>query len=339
MMESSVKDTSCAVKPVNMIKAILVKYNSLLIFVVLIIISSIISPYFLTRRNVFSVLLQQIPYLLVSLGVMLTIMTGGIDLSTGSVAGASGVLTAIVATTYGKENSEWLYAAIGCVLLFGCAIGLINGLLIAKVRMPPFIVTLAMLSVGQGIAFMMTNGAQIPLTDNFAAAKPLTWFAAFRLSLGVPLAVIVVAIIIAVFWFIMRYTAFGRLILAVGSNEAAVRLAGINVAKYKTLAYTISGGLASLAGVFIAGRTALGAPIIARDNDYALTAVAACVIGGVLLEGGKGTVMFTVIGVFILALITNIMNLLGIAAYPQLVAKGIITILAVYLSKLGENGI
>ena len=336
-MNSAEKNARVAGKPTQIIKDIIINYNAPLIFLLLVIISSIISEYFLTVRNIFNVLLQQTPYLLVSMGVMLTIMTAGIDLSVGSIVGASGVLSAIVITAFGQDNVAWLYAAIGCTLLFGCLIGLINGLLVSKMRMAPFIVTLAMMSIGQGIAFMMTNGAQIQLTNNFVAARPLTWFASVRVFLGVPLAVYCIAAIILIFWFIMRYTSFGRFVLAVGSNEAAAHLAGINVAMYKTLVYTISGGLASLAGVFIAGRTALGAPAIARDNDYALTAVAACVIGGVLLEGGKGTVGFTVIGVLILALITNIMNLLGIAAYPQLVAKGSIIILAIFLSKLGQK--
>jgi ribose transport system permease protein len=204
-------------------------------------------------------------------------------------------------------------------------------------RVAPFIVTLAMMSIAQGIAFMLTNGAQVQLTSAYAAAKPLSWFAITRVGFGIPITVIFVAVVVIIFWFIMRYTPFGRYVLAVGSNESATHLAGINVVRSKTLVYTISGGLASLGGVFIAGRTALGAPAIARDNDYALTAVAACVIGGVALEGGKGTVGFTIIGGLILATITNIMNLLGVAAYPQLVAKGIIIIIAIALSKLGQS--
>ncbi len=135
----------------------------------------------------------------------------------------------------------------------------------------------------------------------------------------------------------MRYTPFGRLVLAVGSNEAAVRLAGMNVTKYKFIVYVISGGLAAAAGVFITGRTALGTPLDAIQSDFALTTVAACVIGGVSLEGGKGTVAFTVVGVLILALITNIMNLAGLASYPQYVVKGAIIILAIFLSKLGQK--
>ena len=321
----------------QLVKNILIKYNAPLIFLILVITSSIISPHFLTVRNIFNVLLQQVPYLLISMGVMLTIMTAGIDLSVAAIAGSGGVISAIIITNFGQTSVGWLFVAIICAAVLGCAIGAINGMLISKMRMAPFIVTLAMMSAGQGLAFLMTGGSQIQLKSDIAAANALTWFAAVRDPIGVPLAVYFVALVIIIFWFIMRFTSFGRLVLAVGSNEAAVRLAGINVVKYKALVYTISGGLASLAGVFIAGRTALGAPSISRENDYALTAVAACVIGGVALDGGKGTVAFTVIGVLILALITNIMNLLSIAPYPQLIVKGAIIVLAIFLSRLGQE--
>jgi ribose transport system permease protein len=202
--------------------------------------------------------------------------------------------------------------------------------------MPAFITTLAMMSAGQGLAFLMTGGAQMQLKNDNPASGPLIWFASARDALGVPIAVYVIAVIILIFWFIMRYTSFGRLVLAIGSNEAAVRLAGLNVARYKIVVYTISGGLAALAGVFVAGRTALGAPSVSQ-GDYALTTVAACVIGGVTLEGGKGTVLFTVIGVLILALITNIMNLINVPTYWQWIAKGVIIVLAILLSRLGQG--
>ena len=317
-------------------KTIIIKYNSPLILILLIVASSIISQHFLTARNIFNVLLQQVPYLLISMGVMLTIMTAGIDLSVAAIAGCGGVLAAIIITNFGQTSIVWLFVAVVCSAALGCALGSINGLLISKLRMAPFIITLAMMSAGQGLAFIMTGGAQIQLKSDVAAGRALTWFAAARVWLGVPIAVYFVAVVVIVFWFIMRFTSFGRLVLAVGSNEAAVRLAGIGVVKYKMMVYTISGGLAALAGVFIAGRTALGAPAISRD-DYALTAVAACVIGGVALDGGKGTVPFTVIGVLILALITNIMNLAGVASYPQLIAKGVIIVLAISLSRLGQS--
>lgn len=335
-METSVKEKSASLKTQLSVKDILIKYNAIVILLILIIVSALISPFFLTWRNITNVLLQQVPYLLISMGVMLTIMTAGIDLSVAAVAGCGNVMVAIIVTTWGKNSMGMLFVGIVIALALGAAIGILNGLLIGKLRMAPFIVTLAMMSAGQGLAYMMTGGAQIQLKDEYLAARALNWFAATRDPLGVPIAVYLAVVVVVIFWFVMRYTPFGRLVLAVGSNEAAVRLAGISVTKYKMLVYVISGGLAALAGIFAAGRTALGAPSFST-SDYALTTVAACVIGGVALEGGKGTVSFTIVGVLILALITNIMNLLSVASYPQLIIKGAIIILAIFLSKLGQK--
>jgi len=317
-------------------QSIIIKYNAPLFLLLLVIISYFMSPVFLTFRNIFNILVQQVPYFLISLGVMLSIMTAGIDLSVAAIAGCGNVLVSIIIYNLGQTSIIWLFIGTVCALVMGCIIGLINGLLIGKLRMAAFITTLAMMSAGQGLAFLMTNGAQIQLKSEYASCGALTWFASARDPLGVPIAVYMAALFILVFWFIMRFTSFGRLVLAVGSNEHAVRLAGINVAKYKILVYVISGGLAALAGVFVAGRTALGMPAISQ-SDYALTTVAACVIGGVALEGGKGKVLFTVVGVLILALITNIMNLIGVATYLQWIAKGVIIVLAILLSRLGQK--
>jgi ribose transport system permease protein len=317
---------------------ILIKYNAPLILLVLIIASSIVSPVFLSWRNITTVLLQQVPYLIISMGVMLTIMTAGIDLSVAAVAGCANVFVAILVTRWGLSSVGMLFVAIALTLVMGCVFGALNGLFIGKMHMAPFIISLAMMSVAQGVTYIVSGGAQFRMEDKFPGAVALNWFAAYRDPvIGMPIAVYLVIIIILVFWFIMRFTPFGRLVLAVGSNEAAVRLAGINVTKYKFIVYVISGGLAAAGGVFITGRTALGTPLNSIQSDFALTTVAACVIGGVALEGGKGTVAFTVVGVLILALITNIMNLAGLASYPQYVVKGAVIILAIFLSKLGTK--
>lgn len=331
------KTTSAKTRQLS-VRNILIKYNAPLILLLLIVVSSIISPVFLSWRNITTVLLQQVPYLIISMGVMLTIMTAGIDLSVAAVAGCCNVFVAILITQWGLDSVGMLFVAIALTLLMGCAFGALNGLLIGNLRMAPFIITLAMMSVAQGVTYIISGGAQFRMKDEFPAAAALNWFAAHRDPvIGMPIAVYLIIIIILVFWFVMRYTPFGRLVLAVGSNEAAVRLAGMNVTKYKFIVYVLSGGLAAAAGVFITGRTALGTPLNAIQSDFALTTVAACVIGGVSLEGGKGTVAFTVVGVLILALITNIMNLAGLASYPQYVVKGAIIILAIFLSKLGQK--
>jgi len=319
-------------------KHILINYNALLFLVVFIIISALMSPHFLTHRNIFNILIQNVHIFLISMGVMLTIMSRGIDLSVAAIAGSAKVLAAIIITTqYGRDNAWFLAAGVLGAVALGCAFGFVNGFLIGKVNMPPFITTLAMMSAGRGIAYMMTGGGQVMLISAHSASNTLTNFAMARDPVfNIQIAVYCTVAILVIFWFIMRYTSFGRIVLAIGSNESAVRLAGINATKYKIIIYTISGGLAALAGVFLAGRQALGTPAVS-DADYALTAVAACVIGGVSLEGGKGTVQFTVVGVLIFALITNIMNLAGFPSFPQMVVQGAIIILAIALSRVGQK--
>jgi ribose transport system permease protein len=241
---------------------ILIKYNAPLILLFLIIVSSIVSSKFLSWRNITTVLLQQVPYLIISMGVMLTIMTAGIDLSVAAVAGCANVFIAMLITQWGFSSVGMLFAAIALTLVMGCVFGALNGLFIGKMRMAPFIISLAMMSVAQGVTYIISGGAQFRMKDEFPAAAALNWFAAYRDPvLGIPIGIYLVIIIILVFWFVMRFTPFGRLVLAVGSNEAAVRLAGINVTKYKFIVYVISGGLAAAAGVFNTGRTALGTPL------------------------------------------------------------------------------
>ena len=179
-MENSVNEKMTPAKTRMSFTEILIKYNAIIILLALIVISSLISPYFLTMRNIYNVLLQQVPYILISLGVMLTIMTAGIDLSVAAIAGCGNVMVAIIITSWGKDNVGMLFVGIALSVALGCVIGLINGLLIGKLRMAPFIVTLAMMSAGEGLAYMMTGGAQIQLKSEIAAANALNWFASYR---------------------------------------------------------------------------------------------------------------------------------------------------------------
>lgn len=316
----------------------LLNYNALVILILLIITSSIISPHFFSKQNIFNVLRQQVPYALIAIGMMLTIVTGGIDLSASAICGCGSVMVSLVIMKWGISGGANLVVAILMALLLGCVLGAINGMLIGFLKMPPFIVTLAMMTAGQGIAYMLTGGAQIQLQpDKVAAADALTWFGQARDPIiGMPAPVYLAIVVALIFYFIMKFTPFGRTILAVGSNEAAVKLAGLNVTKYKIIVYTLCGGLAAMAGIVISARTALGAPVTS-SGDFALNCVAACCIGGVALEGGKGTIPYTMIGVLILALITNIMNLLSIPAYPQKVIQGFIIVFAIFLRKIGDR--
>jgi len=313
-----------------------IKYNIYIMLVALIVVSAWLSDAFLTQRNMYNLMRQLVPLCLVSIGMLLVILTGGIDLAVGSVA-AVGAMTVAMALPYAPGGGG--IGLILCIILAvaaGAALGAVTGFLIAFFRMAPFIASLAMMTMARGFAFMMSNGQPVRFPRELEAANILKQFGSKGLPiLGVPWPVVMIAIVIIGFIILMRRTKFGRLIIATGSNEVAVRLAGLSVARYKFAAYAIAGALAGLAGVVATSRTAVGTANIGMGLE--LDAIAACVIGGALLSGGKGTVINTVIGVFILGLIGNIMNLLSVPAYPQQIIKGVIIILAVLLQSAGTK--
>ncbi len=319
-------------------KTFFVNNNAILIFVLLVIVASCMSSNFLSSRNVMNILRQQAPYALIGIGAMLTIMTGGIDLSIGSTLGVGSVVIALVLTKWNITSIGGLFLAILLTALVGAVIGLLNGILVAYFKMAAFIATLAVMTIGQGIAYISTNGQPVRLmVDDSAAAQALVEFSKMKDPvLGIPAAVYVALLVILIFCFIIKKTAYGRLLIASGSNEVAVRLSGINVNRYKASAYIICGALSATAGIFVTSRAASATPST-TGGGYELDAIAAVVIGGANLEGGKASVVNTIIGILIMAVIGNIMNLMSIAAYPQKVVKGIIIIVAVLLKSLGNK--
>jgi ribose transport system permease protein len=318
-------------------KSILLKYNTILIFIVLIILSSILSDAFLSRQNIYNVLRQQSPHILVSIGLLLVILTGGIDLSVGSTAAIGSIMIAITIMFWDMVSVGGFILGILITMAVGFLIGSLNGVLISHLKMAPFIATLATMTMGRGMAYILTGGKPIRLSNDRLASVALTSFGEHSEPLfGIPLPVILAAIVTVIFFILMKYTAFGRYIIATGSNESAVRLAGINVNKYKFLAYAIAGTLSSLAGMIVTARAAIATPV--AGQGFEMDAIAACVIGGASLSGGKGTVLNTLIGTLIIALISNIMNLLSIAAYPQQVIKGAIIIAAVLMRGVSDRG-
>jgi inositol transport system permease protein len=203
----------------------------------------------------------------------------------------------------------------------GAFIGLINGTIIAKGRVAPFIVTMGMMTIARGAALLISDGGQLPyLTDNFKAIGKGSVF-------GIPyLAIIMVAVALIVA-FVLHRTCFGRHVYAIGGNEASAHVSGIHVARTKILVYVIAGACASLAGLLLASRTAVGSP--QSGNGYELDAIASCVIGGVSLTGGVGSAFGSVLGVLFIAVMGNGMDMLGLNPYYQQITKGIIIILAV----------
>jgi ribose transport system permease protein len=313
-----------------------VRYNALIMLVILFVASSLMSSAFLSQGNLFNLLRQLTPMLLVSIGMLLVINTGGIDLSVGSIAAAGGLLVAIALPLMPSAGAWGLVAAVGISVLLGAVFGAISGALVTWFGLAPFIVTLALMTVVRGITFMMSNGQPIQLGYELDSADILNAFGSGGVpGINLPWPVLLGIVVILVFYFLMTRTTFGRMIIATGSNETAVRLAGISEKKYKFLVYVISGALSALAGVVYTSRTGVGTPVTGVGLE--LDAIAACVIGGALLSGGKGTIVNTVIGVLVLGLIGNVMNLLSVPVYPQQIIKGSIIIFAVLLQRVGNR--
>lgn len=305
------------------IKHFLLDNNTYIIFLALFLICCIISDKFFSYLNLRNILLQQAGPILVSVGMLMVILTGGIDLSVGSVMAVGSSMTAVLMTRMGVP---WI-AAIGFSLAAGIALGTFTGILVAYLKFQGFVASLAIMTIARGIAYTITNATPINLengTLNLLTAK----------EYGYPI-ILIMIVIIVIFVVIEKCTAYGRLVIACGSNVEAVKLSGIRTRRYLLSVYMISAALSTLAGVFVAARSNVGNSTIGEGQE--LDAIAACVIGGASLAGGKGSVTKTVIGALTLALIGNIMNLLAVPAYPQRIIKGCIIIAAVLLQVLTDK--
>jgi len=312
------------------------QHNALVMLLVLVVAASFLSADFFTWQNLGNLLRQLTPLMLVSIGMLIVILTAGIDLSVASVAAVGGIVVAMSLNLLPFAGAGGLLLALVIAVAAGVLMGLVTGTFVAYLRMAPFIATLAMMTMARGLAFILSNGQPQRLADDQSAAALLREFG--RQSdqlLGVPWPVWLALLVVVGFALILRYNAFGRLVVASGSNETAVRLAGIAVERYKLAAYAICGGLSALAGVVITSRSGVATPSAGLALE--LDAIAACVIGGALLSGGKGSLFYTVVGVLVLGLIGNIMNLLSVPAYPQQMIKGAIIVVAVLLQGIGRR--
>lgn len=300
----------------------LLKYNTIFIFVILVIASAMLSDVFFTAVNLSNLLKQVTGIGIISIGMLIVILTGGIDLSVGSLVALLAVAFALLVNIFA------LPLAIAMTMVLGFALGSVSGYLVAYQKMAPFIATLAMMTIARGLAFIYAKGS--PVTFQTYGGKYMSDFANESL-LGIPKVALIFFIIVGLAVAMLRYNVFGRIIIAIGSNEEATRLSGIKVKKYKFLVYAISGALASIAAILVASRTNLGSPNM--GVAWELDAIAAVVIGGASLTGGRGTAVNTLMGVLILGLIGNILNLLNVPSYPQQVIKGGIIIFAVLLQR------
>lgn len=301
------------------------KYNIYFIFLLMMIIAASISDVFFTEKNLFNLLRQAAGLGIVSMGMLIVILTGGIDLSVGSIAALCCVLEAHFLSNMGLS----LLTSVLLSLLIGLVCGLISGILVARYRLAPFIATLAMMTIARGMAYILSDGSPIMVTD-----EGLMAFGSGYL-MGIPYPVYLMLIIVIIITLVLNFTSFGRLITAIGSNEAAVRLAGIRVTIYKVMVYGISGVFCAMAGIISVSRTGVGSPLIGQGME--LDAIASVVIGGASLSGGRGKALNTFFGVLILGMISNILNLMNVPGYPQQVVKGLIIVGAVMIQGLDEK--
>ncbi len=282
---------------------------------------ALLSPDFLTTRNLMNVGAQAAVVAVLAFGVTFVIVSAGIDLSVGSVAALSAMVLAWTATSQGLP--VWL--AVLCALVTGLACGLVNGVLVAHGRLPSFIATLAMLSVARGLGLVISQGSPIAFPDPLA-------FLGRNLGDWLPVPVLVMLAMAAVAAVVLNLTYSGRAMYAIGGNEEAARLSGIRVSRQKLVVYGLSGVFAAVAGIVLASRLVSAQPQAAFG--YELDAIAACVIGGASLSGGVGRASGTLIGALILAVLRNGLNLLNVSAFWQQVAIGAVIALAALLDTL-----
>ena len=289
----------------------------LLILILMWLLLSLLSPYFFTASNLWEITLQTAVIGIIAAGQTLVILSGGIDLSVGSVFACAGIAGGLVFQATGN-----LWLTLAATLLTGAALGSLNGLFISQLRVPPFIATLGMLGMARGLALILSRG--IPI---FGLSTEYLWIGQGKLFDLVPIPTLILLGVFALVYFIARYTRFGRFTYATGSNAEAAKLSGINLGRVILGTFALSGLLCGVAAVIEAARLATIQP--AGGNGYELLAIGAVVIGGTSLFGGEGNVIATLIGALIETTIRNGLNLLGVNAFWQYVVNGAVIIAAV----------
>ncbi len=299
---------------------LMTQYRTFVVLVLILIVASFLSSEFLSVTNLLNVIRQVAITAILAAGMTFVILTGGIDLSVGSILAISGGLSAgVLAST----DSVLLAVLVGIGI--GAICGMANGLFITKGEIPPFIVTLAIMTLLRGCILVYTNGS--PITIRSDGYK----FIGKGYVMGIPFPIIILAIVYIVAHIILKYTRFGRSVYALGGNREATRYSGINIVKTEWLVYTISGILAGLTGVILTSRLGSAQPTAGTGAE--LDAIAAVILGGTSLSGGQGFVLPTVIGALILGILDNILVLMNVNSFAANIVKGIVILIAVLADK------
>lgn len=298
----------------------LIEQKSLIALLFLVVVVSFLNLNFFTVDNLLNILRQTSVNAIIAVGMTLVILTAGIDLSVGSVLALCG---AFAATLVAMEVP--VLVAVPTALLAGAALGAISGIIIAKGKVQAFIATLVTMTLLRGVTMVYTDGR--PISTGFTdTADTFAWFGT-GYALGIPVPVWLMVVVFAGAWYLLNHTRFGRYVYAVGGNESATRLSGINVDRVKIGVYAICGLLAALAGIIVTSRLSSAQPT--AGMGYELDAIAAVVLGGTSLMGGKGRIMGTLIGALIIGFLNNALNLLDVSSYYQMIAKAVVILLAV----------
>lgn len=309
-------------KKINIVR-ILGNYGMYIAFAILIIALAAASPAFLTYTNIINILRQISVIGIMAIGMTFVIATGGIDLSVGAIL----ALVGVISTSMVAEGSDTpLVVAVLAGLGVGLLCGIFSGIFIAKLGVPEFIATLATMTIARGLCYVYTDG------------RPITGFRNdYKVigggSVGVaPIPVLIFLVVIVIGIILLNFSKFGRQVLAVGGNEKAAIVSGINAARIKFICYALSGVASAIAGIVLSSRTQTGQPAAGDGNE--LDAITAVVIGGASLSGGSGSIIGTVVGMLIIGVMTNGLDLLNVSSYYQQVIKGIIILIAVLSDRL-----
>ena len=286
---------------------------------------SLLSPYFLTMDNLLAIGLQMAVVAIMALGQMMVIISSGIDLSVGSVMALSGV-----GTTMLMAQGMPIFPAVVAGLAVGALCGLLTGALVGWGYVPPFIVTLGMMGIARGAALLLTGGVPV-----FGLSAQFGFWGGGRIYGVLPVPVLFTVVLAVLAHFLLTMTAFGRHVFAIGSNMTAAKLSGIDVNRTLLLVYLINGILCGFAGIILASRLSTGQPT--AGTGYELDVIAACVIGGASLSGGKGSILGAIIGALIMGILRNGCNLLDISEFWQKIAIGVIIVMAVFIDQYRKH--
>jgi erythritol transport system permease protein len=311
---------------------LLLKLRAVVVLLLLLVLFSVLTPSFLTANNL-SILSKHVAIsALLAVGMTFVVLAGGIDLSVGSVAGLAGMVAGGLLTVGIAGHTVGLWVAIAAALAVGCVVGWLNGVLVTKLRVAPFIATLGTLYIARGAALLLSNGKTFPnLAGTASHSTGFTWIGQSFL-LGIPAPVWMMALIAALASLVATRTPFGRHVYAVGGNERAARLAGIRVERVKVLTYVFSSACAALVGMIIASQLEAAHP--ATGESFELNAIAGVVLGGTSLMGGRGSIGGSLIGAFVIGVLADGLVMLGVSEFWQIVIKGVVIVLAVTVDQL-----